>query len=67
MLTRTDSTFLLIVFLFLFVLAVLWFLLPFAIFGTKDLLEKLIAETIKTRESIDQLTKTIEANKNGGD
>lgn len=48
-----------ILFLFLIVLALLWFFLPFAIFGTKDLLEKLIAENIKTRESIDKLTETI--------
>lgn len=48
-----------IIFLFLCVLAILWFLLPFAIFGTKDLLEKLIAENVKTRESIDKLTEVM--------
>ncbi|VVM20197.1 hypothetical protein BSPWISOXPB_5199 [uncultured Gammaproteobacteria bacterium] len=36
-----------VVVLFLFVLAILWFLLPFAIFGTKDKLSELIAETKK--------------------
>ena len=30
--------------LFLFVLAILWFLLPFAVFGTKPLLGKMLAE-----------------------
>lgn len=35
-----------VVFLFLLVLAVLWFLLPFAIFGTKDRL-KLILDELK--------------------
>jgi len=34
----------LIVFLFAFVLGVLWFLLPFAVFGTKARLDKIIAE-----------------------
>lgn len=38
----------LIVILFLFVLAVLWFFLPFAIFGTKDKLEALIVESKRT-------------------
>lgn len=42
--------FYLIVVLFLFVLAILWFLLPFAIFGTKDKLSELIAENKKTNE-----------------
>lgn len=38
--------------LFLFVLAILWFLLPFAIFGTKDKLSELIAESKKTNEQL---------------
>ena len=41
--------------LFLFVLAILWFLLPFAIFGTKDKLGELIAESKKTNEQINAL------------
>jgi hypothetical protein len=45
----------LIVALFLFVLAILWFLLPFAIFGTKDKLSELIAETKKTNEQLSAL------------
>lgn len=40
----------LVVVLFLFVLALLWFLLPFAVFGIKDLLKELIRETRATRE-----------------
>tara|TARA_R110001583_G_scaffold179258_1_gene335819 strand:- start:194 stop:406 length:213 start_codon:yes stop_codon:yes gene_type:complete len=36
--------------IFLFVLGVLWLLLPFAIFGTKDKLDELIAESKKTNE-----------------
>jgi len=38
--------------LFLLVLAILWFLLPFAIFGTKDKLSELIAETKKTNDQL---------------
>jgi hypothetical protein len=34
----------LVLFAFLFVLAVLWFLLPFAVFGSKPRLDKMIAE-----------------------
>ncbi len=41
--------------LFLVVLAILWFLLPFAIFGTKDKLGELIAETKKTNEELKAL------------
>ena len=41
--------------LFLFVLAILWFLLPFAIFGTKDKLGELIAESKKTNEQLNAL------------
>lgn len=44
-----------IVFLFLLVLAILWFFLPFAIFGTKDILQKLLAEQILTNKKLDQL------------
>jgi len=38
-----------LIFLFLFVLALLWFLLPFAVFGIKDLLRELIKELQATR------------------
>jgi hypothetical protein len=41
--------------LFLVVLAILWFLLPFAIFGTKDKLSELIAESKKTNEELKAL------------
>ncbi|MDH5517412.1 MAG: hypothetical protein OEY36_06295 [Gammaproteobacteria bacterium] len=42
----------LVVILFLFILAILWFLLPFAIFGTKDKLTELIQESQKTNEQL---------------
>ncbi len=38
--------------LFLLVLAILWFFLPFAIFGTKDKLNQLIRETQETNEEL---------------
>ena len=43
-------------YIFLIILALLWFFLPFAIFGTKDKLQELIKETIATREAINELT-----------
>ena len=43
-------------YIFLIILALLWFFLPFAIFGTKDKLQELINETIATREAINELT-----------
>ena len=44
-----------LVIIFLFILAILWFLLPFAIFGTKDLLKELIIETKKNNDLLAQL------------
>ena len=41
-----------LIYLFLFVLALLWFFLPFAIFGTKDKLNQLIRETQETNEEL---------------
>ena len=49
----------LIVFLFLLILAILWFLLPFAVFGTKDKLATLIAETRKTNAALENVGKQI--------
>ena len=45
----------LIVVIFLVVLALLWFLLPFAIFGTKDLIEQQIKETKETNKLLKQI------------
>lgn len=41
----------------LFVLAVLWILMPFAVFGTKDRLDKLIAETKSNNQALQVLVK----------
>lgn len=47
--------------LFLFVLAVLWFLLPFAIFGTKDKLAEIIAESKKTNAELARIAAELAA------
>jgi Tfp pilus assembly protein PilO len=60
----SDGVVVVVVVLFLFVLAILWFLLPFAIFGTKDKLSELIAETKKTKEQLGDLRSDIAALKN---
>jgi hypothetical protein len=44
--------------LFLLVLAVLWFLLPFAVFGVKDYLADLVKEQKKTNELLTQCLNT---------
>ena len=50
-----------IVVLFLFVLAVLWFFLPFAIFGTKDKLAEIIAESKKTNAELARIATELAA------
>jgi len=51
----------LFIILFLFVLAVLWFLLPFAIFGTKDKLAAIIAESRKTNVELAKIAAELAA------
>ena len=51
----------LIVALFLLVLAVLWFLLPFAIFGTKDKLAEIIAESKRTNAELTRIASELAA------
>ena len=51
--------------LFLFVLAVLWFLLPFAVFGTKDKLTEIIAEQKKTNETLAALASELAVSRSG--
>lgn len=43
-----------IVWLFLLILAILWFLMPFAVFGTKGVLKELIAEQKKTNRLLEE-------------
>lgn len=47
----------LIAVLFLFVLAVLWFFLPFAVFGTKAKLDAITAELRKLNANIEALRR----------
>ena len=51
----------LLIFLFLLVLAILWFFLPFAIFGTKDKLAALIAESRKTNLELSRIAAELSA------
>jgi hypothetical protein len=52
--------------LFLLLLGVLWFLLPFAIFGTKAKLDAIIAENMRTNELLKSLVSEIRASKSEG-
>lgn len=52
------------VFAFLILLAILWFCLPFAIFGTKDLLKQLIAENQRTNTELESLRSELNELKN---
>jgi hypothetical protein len=49
----------LIIVIFLVILAILWFCLPFAIFGTKALIEESIKEQNALRKAIEELHQTI--------
>lgn len=49
-------------FIFLLFLAILWFLLPFAIFGTKDKLQEIIDQTIINTQAIEKLNASIDKN-----
>lgn len=52
-----------VIILFLFALSVLWFFLPFAIFGIKDKLNALILESKKTNEHLSALRSQNESEK----
>ena len=45
--------------IFLVVLAILWFLLPFAVFGIKDKLTALVTETKNTNSQLSELKSEI--------
>jgi len=53
--TGVDTGLGLLIVIFLIVLALLWFFLPFAIFGTKDLIEQQIKESKETNKLLKQL------------
>lgn len=50
--THALGSFTVIIVLFSIVLAILWFILPFAIFGTKSKLDQLIHEAKKTNHAL---------------
>lgn len=43
-------------------IAILWILLPFAVFGTKDKLQEIIDQTIKNTQAIEKLHDSINKN-----
>lgn len=47
--------------LFLFILVILWILLPLAIFGIKDKLEQLVAEMQRTNYALVRLVESMAA------
>jgi hypothetical protein len=59
--TATFGGLSLIVLLFLVFLAILWFILPFAIFGTKHKLDGLLHELKKSNEQLETLPERIAA------
>lgn len=54
------------VLIFLLLLGLLWFLLPFAIFGTKAKLDAIISESMRTNELLKSLVSEIRASKSVG-
>jgi len=54
-----NAVVILVIVVFLVVLAILWFFLPFAIFGTKDKLDEIIAQN----KEINRLLKIITEDK----
>jgi hypothetical protein len=49
----------LVIFAFLCILAILWILVPFAVFGVKSLLHSLIAEQRRTNQSLEALSEQL--------
>lgn len=47
----------LVIFAFLCILAILWILVPFAVFGVKSLLHSLIAEQRRTNQMLEVLSE----------
>lgn len=58
-----PSTVALVFYVFLFVMAVVWFFLPFAIFGIKDRLDKLLAKVDANTRAVETLARAIEQQK----
>lgn len=58
MIENAPFTMTLIVFVFLLILAIAWILLPFAMFGMKSRLDRLIHETRKTNALLEQQSRS---------
>lgn len=56
-----GTTFGLFIFIFLVILGILWFVLPFAVFGIKSRMDKLIAETRATKAALRELIELQQA------
>lgn len=54
-----DSSVTLIATLFIIIVAILWFFLPFAVFGTKDVLRELIVAVKDNKKLIEDLHETL--------
>ncbi len=55
--TAVGGTFLIFLVILALIIAVLWIFMPFAIFGSKDLLKELIREQRKTNELLASIAK----------
>lgn len=55
----TNNGFYALLIIFLFFLGVLWLLMPFAVFGTKDKLDELIKETKANTDAVKALHETM--------
>ena len=51
-----------IVIIFLFLLALLWFFLPFAVFGIKDLLQRIIYAVEANTKATEAMHETLKGN-----
>ena len=56
---ESFGVFYLLLGLFALVIVVLWILMPFAIFGTKDKLQTLIDETVATRKVLTDILEAL--------
>ena len=61
---ETTNPLLILIVLFLIVLSILWFLLPFAVFGIKGKLDNLIENTSDTNQKLDLLLAEISESNN---
>lgn len=58
--SAVGGVFMLAIVILVIVIAVLWILMPFAIFGTKDLLRELVKEQKRTNDLLEQRSRRSE-------